>query len=116
MTEGARPGGAGIPPGAWQSLGRAGVRGMRRSGARRCRAAFAASGAPRSIDQVAELAAAYPGTADAVFRKVLRKPGFTWAEHGEALMRRRKPWYYDAEPRPGVSVIGSRLQELTAHG
>jgi hypothetical protein len=58
------------------------------------------------------LAAAYPDTADAVFRKVLRKPDFAWAEHGEALMRRRKPWYYDHEPRPGVSVIGSRLSEL----
>jgi hypothetical protein len=32
---------------------------------------------------------AHPETADAVFRKVLRKPGFTWAEHGEALLRRR---------------------------
>ncbi len=58
------------------------------------------------------LAAAYPDTADVVFRKVLRKPDFAWAEHGEALMRRRKPWYYDHEPRPGVSVIGSRLSEL----
>ena len=58
------------------------------------------------------LAAAHPDTADAVFRKVLRKPGFTWAEHGEALMRRRKPWYYEHEPRPGISVIGARLSEL----
>jgi hypothetical protein len=47
-----------------------------------------------------------------VFRKVLRKPNFTWAEHGEALMRRRKPWYYEREPRPGISVIGARLSEL----
>src|SRR5262249_19521217 len=39
------------------------------------------------------LAAAYPDTTDAVFRRVLRKPEFTWAEHGEDLMRRRKPWY-----------------------
>ena len=62
---------------------------------------------------IRRLAAAYPETADAVFRKVLRKPSFTWADHGEALLRRRKPWYYDHEPRPGVSVIGSRLQELT---
>ena len=31
------------------------------------------------------LAAAHPDTADAVFRKVLLRPGFTWAEHGEAL-------------------------------
>jgi hypothetical protein len=58
------------------------------------------------------LAAAHPGTADAVFRKVLRKPNFTWAEHGEVLMRRRKPWYYEREPRPGISVIGARLSEL----
>lgn len=58
------------------------------------------------------LAAAHPGTADAVFRKVLRKPKFTWAEHGEALMRRRKPWYYERESGPGISVIGARLSEL----
>jgi len=58
------------------------------------------------------LAAAYPDTVDAVFRKVLRKPNFTWADHGEALMRRRKPWYYEHEPRPGISVLGTRLSEL----
>jgi hypothetical protein len=63
---------------------------------------------------IRRLSAAHPETVDAVFRKVLRKPGFTWADHGEALLRRRKAWYYDHEPRPGVSVIGSRLQELTA--
>jgi hypothetical protein len=32
--------------------------------------------------------------------------------HGEALLRRRKPWYYEREPRPGISVIGTRLSEL----
>jgi hypothetical protein len=58
------------------------------------------------------LAAAHPDTVDVVFRKVLRKPNFTWAEHGEALMHRRKPWYYEREPRPGISVIGARLSEL----
>jgi hypothetical protein len=58
------------------------------------------------------LAAAFPETADEVFRKVLRKPGFTWAEHGEELLRRRKPWYYEREPLPGVSVIGARLSQL----
>jgi hypothetical protein len=58
------------------------------------------------------LAAAHPDTVDAVFRKVLRKPNFTWAEHGEALMRRRKPWYYEHEPRPDISVLGARLSEL----
>jgi hypothetical protein len=58
------------------------------------------------------LAAAHPDTADAVFRKVLRQPKFTWAENGEPLMRRRKPWHYEREPRPRFSVIGDRLNEL----
>jgi hypothetical protein len=61
---------------------------------------------------IRRLAAAYPETADAVFRSFLRQPGFTWSEHGDALLRRRKPWYYENEPRPGVSVIGDRLSEL----
>jgi hypothetical protein len=51
-----------------------------------------------------------------VFRTILRRPDFTWAEHGEALMRRRKAWYYRHEPRPGVSVIGDRLLELASGG
>jgi hypothetical protein len=63
---------------------------------------------------IRRVAVANPETADAVFRKVLRKPSFTWADHGEALLRRRKPWYYEHEPRPGVSVIGARLQEIIA--
>ena len=62
------------------------------------------------------LAAAHPDTVDAVFRKILRKRDFTWAEHGEALMRRRKAWYYRREPRPGVTVIGDRLMELASGG
>ncbi|WP_035864565.1 hypothetical protein [Kitasatospora cheerisanensis] len=63
---------------------------------------------------IRRLVATHPGTADAVFRKLLRQPGFSWAEHGEELLRRRKPWYYAREPRPGVSVIGDRLAELAA--
>lgn len=63
---------------------------------------------------IRRLAAAHPETADTVFRKLLRKPGFTWSEHGEELLRRRKPWYYAQEPRPCVSVIGERLSELAA--
>jgi hypothetical protein len=62
------------------------------------------------------LAAAHPDTVDAVFRKILRRRDFTWAEHGEALMRRRKAWYYRHEPRPGVSVIGDRLLALAWGG
>ena len=63
---------------------------------------------------IRRLAAAHPEAADTVFGKLLRKPGFTWSEHGEALLRRRKPWYYANEPRPGVSVIGDRLSALAA--
>ncbi|WP_282694966.1 hypothetical protein [Streptomyces sp. CC208A] len=65
---------------------------------------------------IRRLAAAHPETADGVFRKLLRKPGFTWSEHGDALLRRRKPWYYESDPRPGVSVIGDRLCELLGAG
>ncbi|WP_335971678.1 hypothetical protein [Streptomyces sp. CA2R106] len=57
-------------------------------------------------------AAAHPLTVDTVFQKLLRQPGFTWSEHGDALLRRRKPWYDENELRPGVSVIGDRLSEL----
>ncbi|MFE9920694.1 hypothetical protein ACFYQA_03690 [Streptomyces sp. NPDC005774] len=63
---------------------------------------------------IRRLAAAHPETADGVFQKLLRKPGFTWSEHGETLLRRRKPRYYENEPRPSVSVIGDRLSRLAA--
>ena len=63
---------------------------------------------------IRRVALAHPDTADTVFRKVLRKSSFTWTDHGEALLRRRKAWYYDHEPRPGFSVIGARLAELIA--
>ncbi|HME67350.1 MAG TPA: hypothetical protein VKG61_20860 [Streptosporangiaceae bacterium] len=43
-------------------------------------------------------------------------PRLERAEHGEALMRRRKAWYYRREPRPGVTVIGDRLLELAFGG
>jgi hypothetical protein len=33
------------------------------------------------------LAAAHPQTADALLQKILRQPNFTWAGHGEALLR-----------------------------
>jgi hypothetical protein len=62
------------------------------------------------------LAGAHPDTVDMVIGKVLRKPGFTWTQHGEALLRRRKPEFYEHEPRPGVSVIGMRLAQLLAAG
>jgi hypothetical protein len=46
------------------------------------------------------LAAAHPQTVDAVFRKILRQPHFTWAEHGQALLRKRTPWYHEHEAPP----------------
>jgi hypothetical protein len=55
-------------------------------------------------------------TVDSVYRKVLRKPSFTWADHGETLLHRRKQWYYEREPCPSISVIGNRLAELAARG
>lgn len=83
-----------------------------------CRGTLAAGGGVRRLWLVGSLpfrrlAAAHPDTVDAVFRKVMRKPNFSWAEHGEALLRRRKPWYYKRK-RPGVSVIGTHLSELAA--
>ena len=57
--------------------------------------------------------AAYPDTVDAVFRKMLRRRDFTWAEHRRgADAPPAKAWYYRREPRPGVTVIGDRLLEL----
>lgn len=63
---------------------------------------------------IRRLAAAHQETTDVLFRRFLRKPGFTWNDHGEELLRRRKPWYYADESRPGVSVIGDRLSVLAA--
>jgi hypothetical protein len=51
-----------------------------------------------------------------VYRKILGRRDFTWAEHSEALMRRRKAWCYQHERRPGFSVIGDRLLELASSG
>jgi hypothetical protein len=56
----------------------------------------------------------YSNAGRAAFRGVAGGPGFTWSEHGEALLRRRKPWYFENEPRPGVSVISDRLSGLAA--
>ncbi|MEW1890265.1 MULTISPECIES: hypothetical protein [unclassified Streptomyces] len=61
---------------------------------------------------IRRLTAAHARTVDMVFRKLLRRPDFSWNEHGDALLRRRKPWYVEAEQRPGVSVVGDRLSEL----
>jgi hypothetical protein len=54
----------------------------------------------------------HPHNADAVFRALLRKPGFSWARDGEALLRQGKKSYFACEPRPSTTVLGERLAEL----
>jgi hypothetical protein len=58
------------------------------------------------------LAAAHPDEADAVWRSVLRQRHFTWSDHGEALLRKHKPWFYKNDQYPGVVVLGDRPGEL----
>lgn len=58
------------------------------------------------------LAAAHPGSVDAVFRRVLGNRNFSWNQNGSALLRKRKPGYYAAEPTPGVAVLSDRVLTL----
>lgn len=58
------------------------------------------------------MAAAFPGNVDAVFRRVLGNRTFSWSQNGIALLRKRKPGYFEAEPAPGVAVLGDRLMAL----
>ncbi|HLH84959.1 MAG TPA: hypothetical protein VKV38_17020 [Trebonia sp.] len=62
------------------------------------------------------MAAAFPAHADAVFRRVLGNRNFTWSQHGESLLRKRKPGYYQSEPLPGVAVLSDRVLELARGG
>jgi len=58
------------------------------------------------------MAAAFPGNVDAVFRRVLGNRNFTWTKNGVALLTKRKPGYYEAEPTPGVAVLSDRVMAL----
>ena len=58
------------------------------------------------------LAAAFPGSADAVFRRVLGSRNFSWIQNGPGLLRKRKPGHYEREPLPGVAVLSDRVMEL----
>ena len=55
-----------------------------------------------------------PSRSTRCFRRSSASRVFTWAEHGQALLRQRKPWYYEYEhePRPDIAVIGARLSQL----
>lgn len=59
------------------------------------------------------LAESHPANADVLFAKILGKPSFTWAAKGEALLRKRKPWYFRREPLPPVSMISDRVRAIT---
>jgi len=58
------------------------------------------------------LAAAFPDTVDAVFRRVLGSKNFIWVQNGPGLLRKRKPAHYGREPLPGVAVLSDRVLEL----
>lgn len=58
------------------------------------------------------LVAANPDTADEVFRRLLKRPDFTWEKDGEKLLRKHKAAFYAEEQRPSLAVFGSRLLEL----
>jgi hypothetical protein len=58
------------------------------------------------------MAAAFPDGVDPVFRRVLGNRAFTWRQNGAALLKKRKPGYYAAEPSPGVAVLSDRVMAL----
>jgi hypothetical protein len=58
------------------------------------------------------MAAAFPGSVDAVFRRVLGNRTFTWNQNGIGLLKKRKPGYYETEPTPGVAVLSDRVMAL----
>jgi len=57
-------------------------------------------------------AATHPQNADVVFRRVLGNRSFSWRQHGEGLLRKRKPGYFGTDPLPGVAVLSDRVMEL----
>jgi hypothetical protein len=55
------------------------------------------------------LAGADTGRASRLFQHLLNKPGFSWERDGEALLRKYKPWCFDANPLPPVTPLSSEL-------
>ncbi|MGW7006270.1 hypothetical protein ACWGCW_26505 [Streptomyces sp. NPDC054933] len=54
----------------------------------------------------------HPEGADTVFRKLLRKPTFSWGQDGEELLRHRKKGHFEREPLPSITPVGARLAAL----
>jgi hypothetical protein len=61
-------------------------------------------------------ALAWPDGANAVLAAVTRRRGFTWAQHGEDLMRQHKPTDVDRPVRPSFTVLSASLSEGTGTG
>lgn len=55
------------------------------------------------------LAERYPDGATELFRRLLRRPTFTWARDGDQLMRERKASFFERPALPSAAVIGGRL-------
>ncbi|GAA3813177.1 hypothetical protein GCM10022226_37370 [Sphaerisporangium flaviroseum] len=51
------------------------------------------------------LAAQDPDKTDRLFRKLLKKPGFSWERDGEALLRKHKPGWFASPPLPKVIPV-----------
>jgi hypothetical protein len=47
--------------------------------------------------------------ASQLFQHLLKKPGFSWERDGEALLRKHKPWCFEAEPQPPITPLNSEL-------
>jgi hypothetical protein len=58
---------------------------------------------------IRRLAAQDAGKADQVFRKLLGKPGFSWARDGEALLRRYKLAYFADPPLPRILAASDEM-------
>lgn len=58
------------------------------------------------------LADAHPDTTDDVFRKVLKKPTFAWADQGEHLLRKHKSWYFKQDRYPKTTPASDYLLSL----
>ncbi|MEO3888459.1 hypothetical protein [Nonomuraea sp. B5E05] len=52
-----------------------------------------------------------PDNASVVFQKLLKKKGFSWPEHGEALLRRHKARYFETPQLPTTVPVSAAMTE-----
>jgi hypothetical protein len=58
-------------------------------------------------------ALAWPDGTNTVLAAVTRRPAFSWARHGDDLIRRHKPGDTDRPVRPSFTALGTLLTEQT---